>query len=102
MRTLKSEILRLPGIEKASLNFSPQSHRAVVTSNFSIHDEEMSTQVKQIDGGYIDLYSLTILAEETLSDWIFAFSTPRRFCHAQVNTGICLQNDQPIDALRTE
>lgn len=68
MRTLKNEILRLRGIEKASLSFSPPSHRAVKSSSFSLNGEQMNTQVKEVDGDYLDLYSIGVLAGEKLGD----------------------------------
>lgn len=68
MRTLKNEILQLRGVEKASLSFSPPSHRAVKSSSFSLNGEQMNTQVKEVDGDYIDLYSIGLLAGEKLGD----------------------------------
>jgi putative ABC transport system permease protein len=68
MRSLKNEMLRLPGVEKASLNFSPPSARSVKSSGFNIDGEEMSTQVKEVDGDYIDLFGVDVLAGEKLPD----------------------------------
>lgn len=67
-RSLKNEMLRLPGVEKASLNYSPPSSRTVKSSSFSIDGEEMQTQVKEVDGDYIDLFGVEVLAGEKLAD----------------------------------
>lgn len=70
MRTLKAELLKLAGIEKASLNYAPPSFKAVYGTSFKVEgkDEEYDTQVKQADGAYIDLYKLQLLAGEGLAD----------------------------------
>jgi ABC-type antimicrobial peptide transport system permease subunit len=68
IRSLKNEMLRLPGVEKASLNFSPPSARTVKGTTFSIDGEEMNTQVKEVDGDYIDLFGVHVLAGEKLPD----------------------------------
>lgn len=69
-RTLKNEVLRLPGVESASLNYSPPSFKAVLSSSFSMADstDEFSTQVKQVDGDYIGLYEFDLIAGEPLDD----------------------------------
>lgn len=70
MRTLREEMLRLPGVENASLANTPPSSGSVSGTNFSVRgiDEEFSTQIKTIDGNYIDLYNLELVAGKNLQD----------------------------------
>jgi putative ABC transport system permease protein len=70
MRTLKNEILQLQGVEQASLNNAPPSSNGVLGTGFSFvgKDEELNTQVKQVDGDYIDLFKINLLAGEKLND----------------------------------
>lgn len=69
-QALKNEILRLPGVENVSLNYSPPSYNAVLTSSFSLagSSQEFSTQVKQVDGNYIQLFQFELIAGELLAD----------------------------------
>ncbi|WP_276374836.1 ABC transporter permease [Chryseolinea sp. H1M3-3] len=68
MRSLKNELLRLPRVEKASLNYAPPSFRAVKSSSITVNGEPMEVQVKEVDGDYIDLYSIDIIAGAKLGD----------------------------------
>lgn len=70
MRTLKNEILRLEGVEEASLNNSPPQSAGVVSTGFRIveKNEELSTQVKLVDGDYISLFDIELLSGEPLND----------------------------------
>jgi len=70
MRTLKTEILRLPGVEQASLNYTPPASGAVLSTGFKIEgrDEELSTQVKHIDADYISLFKIELAAGDNLND----------------------------------
>jgi len=70
MRTLKTEILRLPGVEQASLNFMPPSSGTSVGGSFKIegHEEEISTNVKHIDADYISLFKIELTAGDNLTD----------------------------------
>lgn len=70
MRTLKNEILRLAGVEKASLNYAPPSFNAVVGTGFNMvgSTDEYDTQVKSVDGDYLGLYNIQLLSGETLTD----------------------------------
>jgi ABC-type antimicrobial peptide transport system permease subunit len=68
LRTVKTEMLRLPGVEKASLNYAPPSFRAVKSSSFQINGEQMQAQVKEVDGDYIDLFAIDVLDGEKLRD----------------------------------
>lgn len=69
-RTLKNEILRLPGVEQVSLNFSPPSSKTVIGSSFTMPSstDEYNTQIKHVDGDYIGLFNLELLAGEQLLD----------------------------------
>lgn len=69
-RVLKNEILQLAGTESASLSFSPPSFKAVLGTSFTLADStnEFKTQLKQVDGDYIDLYKINLIAGEKLLD----------------------------------
>lgn len=70
MRTLKEELQRLSGISKVSLNNAPPSSNGVLGTSFTLPGSEdpISTQIKEVDGDYIDLYELELLAGTGLSD----------------------------------
>jgi putative ABC transport system permease protein len=70
MRTLKNQLLQVPGVEEASLNFGPPMFKGVVGSNFSLAGDEnmVETQVKQVDGDYLSLYNLSLAAGKPLPD----------------------------------
>ncbi len=70
MRTLKTEILRLPGVEQASLNFMPPASGTSVGASFKIegHEEEISTNVKHVDADYISLFKIELTAGDNLDD----------------------------------
>ncbi len=69
-QTLKSELLRLPGVEKVSLNFAPPTYKAVFSSSFTLpgSENEYRTQVKQVDGDYIQLFQFELISGELLAD----------------------------------
>ncbi len=70
MRTFRDEVIKLPGIEKASLcNFAPSSG-SVSATNFNIEGKEdgYDTQLKMVDGNYVDLYGLKLIAGSNLLD----------------------------------
>jgi ABC-type antimicrobial peptide transport system permease subunit len=70
MRTLRDELLSITGVEQASLSSTPPSSGSVSSTNFTIEgdDQDHGTQVKQIDGNYIDLYGLEVVAGEGVAD----------------------------------
>ena len=70
MRTLREEMARVPGVEMASLSSAPPSSSNVSGTNFSVKDiaDEFSTQVKQVDGNYIDLYKLELATGQNIQD----------------------------------
>jgi putative ABC transport system permease protein len=70
MRALKDEVSRLAGIEMVSLNSTPPSSGSVSGTNFTIEgkEDDFGTQVKQVDGNYIDLYNLNLQAGENIAD----------------------------------
>jgi len=70
MRTLKNEVSRLAGVEDASLNSTPPSSGSVAGTDFQVEGKEdyFGTQVKQVDGNYVDLYGLKLLAGEKIAD----------------------------------
>jgi putative ABC transport system permease protein len=73
MRTLRDEISKLPGIEMASLSSTPPSSGSVNGTNFRFEgeseDKGKGTQVKQIDGNYMDLYDLKLIAGTAIDDY---------------------------------
>ena len=70
MRSLKNEILRLAGVEQASLNLAPPSHKSVTSTSFKVagKEDEFNTQIKQVDGDYLSLYQIRLLAGQQLED----------------------------------
>jgi len=70
MRTLREEALRIPGIHKASLSNSPPSSGNVSSTDFRIEGTEnvLETQVKLVDGSYLDLYDLKLVAGQNVQD----------------------------------
>ena len=72
MRTLREEIARLAGVEDVSLSSTPPSSGAVNATGFYFEGEEESqrkdTQVKQVDGNYVPLYDLQLIAGSNLED----------------------------------
>ena len=70
MRTLRDQMLKITGVENASLASSPPSSGNVSGTNFSIEGitDEFGTQVKQIDGNYLDLYKLELIAGQNVQD----------------------------------
>ncbi len=70
MRTLRDELLRIPGVEIASLCNTPPSSGSVSGTSFRIEGKEdhYETQVKQIDGNYLDLFGLSLVAGANLAD----------------------------------
>jgi ABC-type antimicrobial peptide transport system permease subunit len=70
MRTLRHEMLQVPGVKSASLASAPPSSGNVSGTNFSVDGVEgdFSTQVKQIDGNYVDLYEMELIAGKNILD----------------------------------
>jgi putative ABC transport system permease protein len=70
MRTLRSEVARVKGVEMASLNNSPPSSGMVMGSGLTIEGNEnfYETQVKAIDYSYMNLFGLTLVAGQNIAD----------------------------------
>lgn len=70
MRTLKNEIVSMANVEMASLNNTPPASGSVAGTGFTISGstETYGTQLKLIDGDYIDLFKLELLAGTKLID----------------------------------
>lgn len=70
MRTLRDEMLRVPGVNAASLNAAAPSSGNVSGTNFRMagSDRDYETQVKQVDGNYIPLFDLKLVAGRNLDD----------------------------------
>ncbi|MBT1706453.1 ABC transporter permease, partial [Chryseosolibacter indicus] len=69
-RTLKNEILALPGIEKATLNSTPPTSNRVSSTEFKMTGSEASfkTQIKQVDSDYLKVFRIKVTAGEGLMD----------------------------------
>ena len=76
MRTLKNQVAGLSGVEAVSLNASAPSSGSVSGTHFNIEgkEEDLRTQVKQIDGDYSDLFKLEFIAGENIQDYDTAVS----------------------------
>ncbi|HEY9048374.1 MAG TPA: ABC transporter permease [Ohtaekwangia sp.] len=70
MRTLREEVARIPGVAMASLGSAPPSYGHVSSTDFTVQGAEKSyeTQVKMIDGNYLDLYKIELLEGQNLQD----------------------------------
>jgi len=72
MRTLKNEIIRMPGVESASLCNDAPSAGHVSGTGFILEGERdeqrKDTQVKTVDGNYIDLFALKLISGKGLAD----------------------------------
>jgi ABC-type antimicrobial peptide transport system permease subunit len=71
MRTLRDEMMRVPGVELASLHSYPPSSGSVSSTDFSLQgqpDKVYGTQVKQVDANYLDLYGIKLMAGQNIQD----------------------------------
>nr|MBP9927130.1 ABC transporter permease [Cyclobacteriaceae bacterium] len=70
MRALRNDLMKVGGVEATSLSSTPPSSGSVSSTDFQIEgsEEHYVTQVKQVDGNYLDLYRLELLAGAGLSD----------------------------------
>lgn len=70
MRTLRDELARVPGVEMTSLSSTPPTSGSVSATHFTIGGatEDHRTQVKQIDGNYLDLYKVALAAGDNIKD----------------------------------
>lgn len=73
MRTLKTEIGRLAGVEQVSLSNTPPSSGNINGTSFIMEGESeeqrKDTQVKLVDGDYINLFGLKLIAGKNLNDY---------------------------------
>jgi putative ABC transport system permease protein len=70
MRTLREQMASISGVKSVSLSSAPPSSGNVSGTNFKLEGvaEDHSTQLKQIDGNYVDLYELQLVAGRKLDD----------------------------------
>jgi len=70
MRTLRDELARVAGVEIASLNSTPPSSGSVSGTDFTVEGKEESfgTQVKQVDGNYLELFGLELISGQNIQD----------------------------------
>jgi putative ABC transport system permease protein len=70
MRTLRDEVLKIPGVKNASLSNKPPSSSSISHTNFTIegNDQDFTAQVKQIDSNYINLFGLDLLYGSNVGD----------------------------------
>jgi ABC-type antimicrobial peptide transport system permease subunit len=73
MRTLRDEVSRLSGVENVSLSSTPPSSGSVNSTGFyfegQAESERKGAQVKQIDGNYLSLYGIDLIAGNNLDDY---------------------------------
>lgn len=71
LNTMKSEILRFPGVEKISYNFASPLNESNIGSDFAYAPLEMegtyNVAFKIIDETYLDLYGIELLAGRNIS-----------------------------------
>jgi len=70
-RTLRDVMMRVPGVEMASLANTPPSSSSTSNTNFSIAGVEgdFRTQIKQVDGNYVGLFQMPLVAGKNLDDY---------------------------------
>jgi putative ABC transport system permease protein len=72
MRTLATEVSRLAGVEKVSLCSATPSSGNVSNSDFIFkgesEDKRKDAQIKLVDGNYVELYELQLVAGQSLPD----------------------------------
>jgi putative ABC transport system permease protein len=70
MRTLRDEMARVNGVEMTSLSSTPPTSGSVSSTHFTVDGatEDHGTQVKEIDGHYLDLYKVELAAGENIAD----------------------------------
>ncbi|MCU0418365.1 MAG: ABC transporter permease [Cyclobacteriaceae bacterium] len=70
MRALREDVAKIPGVELASLSSRPPSSGSVQSTDFGIEgkEERFGTQVKTIDGHYVALYDLKVVAGSNVAD----------------------------------
>lgn len=72
MRTMREEISGMAGVEVASLSSTPPSSGSVSGTGFMFEgqdeSEQIDTEIKQIDGNYLDLFQLKLVAGTNLLD----------------------------------
>ena len=94
MKTLREEVLKIPGVAGASLSSAPPSSGNVSKTIFKVQgkDQNYLSQIKQVDGNYIDLYGLEIIAGKNVGDFDTArgFVVNERFVHT---VGLTNPND---------
>lgn len=73
MRALKTEMMRLRGVEHASLSNTPPSSGNVNGTDFIVegegNEQRKGTQIKTVDGDFINLFGLKLLAGRNLNDY---------------------------------
>jgi ABC-type antimicrobial peptide transport system permease subunit len=76
-KSLRNELERISGIEKVSLSTTAPTSGSVSATGFTIegNDQNFTTQVKQADDRYVDLFELRMIAGKSLpeSDTAIAF-----------------------------
>ncbi|HEY3405272.1 MAG TPA: FtsX-like permease family protein, partial [Ohtaekwangia sp.] len=70
MRTLRDELLQVSGVAAVSLSHTPPSADHVSGTNFIVKETggDHGTQVKQIDGNYVSLFDLDLIAGQNVQD----------------------------------
>lgn len=71
MKTLRDEMSKVDGVEEVSLSHTPPSSGHVSGTNFVVKETgvDLGTQVKQIDGNYIKMFDLQLIAGQNIPDF---------------------------------
>ena len=69
-KTLRNELMNIPGVEKVSLSYSSPTSGSVSVTSFHVEDDPNTyhTQVKTVDQHYIDVYGLKLLTGAGLGE----------------------------------
>lgn len=70
LRSLKHDMLQLPGVEQVSLNSAPPSSGMRMSSSVRVEgtEHEYFTDIRYADGDYIRMYGLELVAGKPLAD----------------------------------
>lgn len=84
MRSLRDLVAGFAGVSATSLHSNPPSSGSTSTTDFQIEgkEERFDTQIKQVDGNYLDLFDIKLVAGSNIGD----IDTARGFL---VNEKLC-------------
>ncbi|MFN8342777.1 MAG: ABC transporter permease [Cyclobacteriaceae bacterium] len=70
LKTLREEVHQTPGVEAVSLNSNPPSSGSVSATSFNMGNDDKfyEAQVKLVDGNYLELFGLQLVAGKNILD----------------------------------